>query len=134
MCEIIEVDRTCARLAKWRSSRGRRSPDIHAWRTARRMALARSNASTADQRASNGARMTPTRFREILTLFGWSQRQLATVLNISERRSRKWAAGGAEIPPAVAEWLEFIVAPIEAQPFPQGWRATDPEEVSEEIA
>jgi ribosome-binding protein aMBF1 (putative translation factor) len=66
--------------------------------------------------------MTPSRLRDVLTLLHWSQRGLADIMACDERLVRRMAAGAADIPPAVAEWLEKLAAVHEANPPPQDWR------------
>ena len=66
--------------------------------------------------------MTPGRYRACLEALGWSQRYLAVVLGCSDRLPRLWAMGGAPVPPAVAEWLQALVAAHEAVPVPADWR------------
>ena len=64
--------------------------------------------------------MTPTRLRECLDVLGWSQRGLADMLRTNERQVRRWAAGSAEVPGRVAEWLERVASFHEANPPPLG--------------
>lgn len=50
--------------------------------------------------------MTPNRFRECLTLIGWSGHELARRLDKDERQIRRWASGAYAIPQPIADWLE----------------------------
>jgi hypothetical protein len=67
--------------------------------------------------------MTPDRLRACLASLGWSIRELARRLGMSETlvRRRGWLDAEGTIPPAVAAWLERIVRTIEANPHPLGW-------------
>lgn len=63
--------------------------------------------------------MTPDRFRMCLTLIGWSQTRLASILNRAEATPKQWAQGRVKIPHDVALWLEGIVSFMEENPLPQ---------------
>jgi len=63
--------------------------------------------------------MTPERFRTALTLLGHPHRQFAAWANVSDRRVRAWAAGTAEMPTLLADWLEGLAAYLEAHPIPK---------------
>jgi ribosome-binding protein aMBF1 (putative translation factor) len=62
--------------------------------------------------------MTPTRFRECLTLLRWSQRGLADALQRDESMIRKMARGAADIPGDLAAWLERRAEAMRADPPP----------------
>jgi transcriptional regulator with XRE-family HTH domain len=40
-----------------------------------------------------------------LAVIGWSQRELARRLGVTESRVRRWARGTMPVPEAVADWL-----------------------------
>jgi ribosome-binding protein aMBF1 (putative translation factor) len=63
--------------------------------------------------------MTSDRLRHCLSLIGWSQRQLARVLDQHEGTVRQWARGTLEIPEDIATWLERLAAAHEANPVPR---------------
>lgn len=63
--------------------------------------------------------MTPTRFRKCLAALHRTQRGLAAILGCSDSLTRRWAAGGDTVPPAVATWLEALTA---AHPVPRSRR------------
>ena len=63
--------------------------------------------------------MTPDRFRACLDAARWTPHGLARTLNIDERQARRWGAGTAAVPPAVAEWLEKVAAFHKANPPPE---------------
>ena len=71
--------------------------------------------------------MTPTAFRDAVASIGWSFRALADYLDCDDRLVRRWAAGAAEIPPAVAKWIEALARAHRAHPPPLGWRVRVPE-------
>lgn len=52
--------------------------------------------------------MNPDRFRECLALLHWTQRGVAAILGVDERRVRRWATGVYPIPVDVAAWLELL--------------------------
>lgn len=62
--------------------------------------------------------MTPERFRECLATIGWTPHQLATILSMEERQTRRWASGAYAVPERVAEWLERVAAFHAANPPP----------------
>jgi hypothetical protein len=62
--------------------------------------------------------MTPTHFRECLTLLDWTQRGLARQLGYAEGTVRQWARGALPIPVAVSNWLEDRAAAAYATPAP----------------
>ena len=66
--------------------------------------------------------MTGARLRQCLALMRWSQRELAGALGCDDRLVRRWAAGGADIPEPVAEWLEALSATHARHPAPASWR------------
>ncbi|ACI50343.1 conserved hypothetical protein [Gluconacetobacter diazotrophicus PA1 5] len=69
--------------------------------------------------------MTPTRLRECLVLVRWSQRGLAAALDADERLVRRWASGDADIPEAVAEWIEGLAQAHASLPAPGRWRSRE---------
>lgn len=62
--------------------------------------------------------MTPTRFMECLGLLRWSKRTLAEAASLDERQVRRWTAGQADVPPAIAAWLERAARFHAANPVP----------------
>ena len=69
--------------------------------------------------------MSPTRYRKCLSMLRLSQRGLAPVLCCSDRLTRDWAMGYADIPSEIAAWLEQCVAIRLANPEPpppEDWR------------
>jgi hypothetical protein len=73
--------------------------------------------------------MTPTRFRECLTILGLSQRGLAPILGCTDRTTRHWATGQIAIPLGIGDWLESWVAVRQAHPDPappDDWHAPGP--------
>ena len=66
--------------------------------------------------------MTPTHFRQCLTLLDWTQRGLARQLGYAEGTVRQWARGALLIPEPVAEWLvtraghAFLTPPPKRKP------------------
>jgi hypothetical protein len=62
--------------------------------------------------------MSPARFRECLYHVRWSQRSLASALDIDERQVRRWASGVYAMPAHVAAWLETLAAAHEQNPPP----------------
>ncbi|KXV33117.1 hypothetical protein AD940_14340 [Gluconobacter thailandicus] len=67
--------------------------------------------------------MTPTELRECLDALRWSQRGLASALGCDERTARRWAAGQAEVPGGVAEWLRRLASFHADTPAPQFWKS-----------
>ena len=63
--------------------------------------------------------MTPTHFRECLTLLDWTQRGLARQLGYAEGTVRLWARGALPIPDQVADWLVARADHAEATPPPK---------------
>ena len=53
--------------------------------------------------------MTPAQYRVAIERLGLSQRAAGTFLGIDERQSRRWIAGDARIPEAVAKLLRLMV-------------------------
>ena len=76
--------------------------------------------------------MTYERLIRILELMRWSRRDLAWICNVHERQVRRWPVT-VEIPPAIAAWLERVVAPLEAEPFPPGRPSRDLKDISEPL-
>jgi transcriptional regulator with XRE-family HTH domain len=66
--------------------------------------------------------MTPSALRDALASIRWSQRGLAEVLGCDDRMVRRWAAGSAEIPPAVGEWLANLAKCHEVMEPPRNWK------------
>ena len=72
--------------------------------------------------------MNATRYRRCLDLLGLSQRGLAPLLGCSDRLTREWATGKADVPPTIAAWLEANVRALRADPEveltrpPADWR------------
>lgn len=62
--------------------------------------------------------MTPTRLRECIDALGWSQRNLARLINRQEGTVRQWARGIVETPEEVAVWLETLTACHNQNPPP----------------
>lgn len=69
--------------------------------------------------------MTPTRLREVLDALHWSQRDLADLLSCNERLVRRWAAGQADVPAAVAAWVETRLTDHQHNPPPTVWRTRE---------
>lgn len=53
--------------------------------------------------------MTPTQYAAAIERLGLSQRAAGVFLGIDERQSRRWIAGDARIPEAVAKLLRLMV-------------------------
>jgi hypothetical protein len=73
--------------------------------------------------------MSPTRYRKCLSVLRLSQRGLAPILRCSDRLTRDWAMGYADIPLQIAGWLEQCVAIRLANPEPpppEDWRKCRP--------
>lgn len=62
--------------------------------------------------------MTTDRFRKCLDDLNWTQRGLASLLDVDERQVRRWAAG-ATIPGPIADWLEKLARYHERNPPPE---------------
>lgn len=62
--------------------------------------------------------MTSDGLRVALNALHWSQRGLARILDLDERRVRRWAAG-EPIPLAIARWLEIRARHAELNPPPE---------------
>jgi DNA-binding transcriptional regulator YiaG len=59
---------------------------------------------------------------ELLQTIGWSQRELARRLNITDSTVRSWISGRRMPPPPVVEWLQDIARRIQEAPAtPPGW-------------
>lgn len=65
--------------------------------------------------------MTPAEFTEALRSIGWSQRQLAAMLQCDNKLAQRWS-GGATIPPSIAAWLARLAQFHMKQPTPTDWR------------
>ena len=66
--------------------------------------------------------MTADEFTEALAAVGWSQRQLATMLECDNVIVWRWATGRADIPPSIERWLTKLLACHERHPVPDDWR------------
>jgi plasmid maintenance system antidote protein VapI len=53
--------------------------------------------------------MTPTQYGTAIERLGFTQRAAGQFLGIDERQSRRWIAGDARIPEAVAKLLRLMV-------------------------
>lgn len=53
--------------------------------------------------------MTPNQYSAAIEKLGLSQRGAAAFLGIDERQSRRWIAGDARIPEAVAKLLRLMI-------------------------
>ncbi len=53
--------------------------------------------------------MTPKQFADAIERLGLSQRGAGKFLGVDERTSRKWIAGDARIPEAVAKLLRLMI-------------------------
>lgn len=62
--------------------------------------------------------MTPDRLRASLAALHWTQRGLASILGVDERRVRRWATGEYPVPVDVAAWLETLAQFHERNPAP----------------
>lgn len=65
--------------------------------------------------------MSPSRLRQILDALRWSQRDLADLVACNERLARRWAAGQADVPEAIADWLETRLQ-LHVQSPPPDWK------------
>lgn len=63
--------------------------------------------------------MTPDRFRRRLEAFHWSHRDIADILGLDDRTTRRWASGAYPIPPDVAVWLEGLMTWLHRNPAPR---------------
>jgi hypothetical protein len=62
--------------------------------------------------------MNAARYRECLDLLGISAADLARNLDCSDRITRRWASGRAEVPAGIGRWLEAWVAVRQVHPDP----------------
>jgi hypothetical protein len=72
--------------------------------------------------------MTAVRFRECLASLGLTTNDLARSLECSDRMTRRWASGRAEVPAGICRWLEAWVAVRQAHPDPappQDWHRSE---------
>ncbi|GBQ08428.1 helix-turn-helix domain-containing protein [Saccharibacter floricola] len=69
--------------------------------------------------------MTPTRFRECLDVFHWSQRGFARIIGRGEGTVRQWARGAVSIPFDVAQWLESCASFMESHRPPERHQHAD---------
>ena len=69
---------------------------------------------------------TSAELARLLVEIGWSQRELARRLNVTESTTRSWASGRRECHFTVLEWLRGIRDRMYAGPqYPHGWDRTD---------
>lgn len=54
--------------------------------------------------------MTSSRLGECLRIIGWSQRELARQMNVSEATVRRWMGGQQDVPVRVGPYLEGLAA------------------------
>jgi transcriptional regulator with XRE-family HTH domain len=66
--------------------------------------------------------MTADELQTALRSIGWSQRQLAAVLECDSRLVWRWASGAASIPPSIAVWIRRMAACHEKHVPPDDWR------------
>ena len=69
--------------------------------------------------------MTPTRFRECLDTFHWTQRGFARIVGRGEGTVRQWARGAVSIPHNVVQWLENVTTYMENNKPPERQTHTD---------
>ncbi|QNT79349.1 helix-turn-helix domain-containing protein [Entomobacter blattae] len=67
--------------------------------------------------------MTPETFRQYLEALHWTQRGLATILNIHPTIVRRWASSQQRIPHNVEKWLTWWYHHTVEKPLPEGWDA-----------
>ena len=53
--------------------------------------------------------MTPKQYADAIARLGLSQRAAGSFLGVDERQSRRWIAGDARIPEAVAKLLRLMI-------------------------
>jgi len=78
---------------------------------------------------SNAIGMTPTRYREALTIMSISQRQLSQILHCNVRLTCHWGLGKAAVPAKIAAWLEQCIELRKKYPWPtppRDWLQRDP--------
>jgi transcriptional regulator with XRE-family HTH domain len=63
--------------------------------------------------------MSPYRLSLCLIILGWSERELSRRTGEHRTTLRRWLAGESDIDPAVATWLEVLVAVHVANPGPR---------------
>jgi len=66
--------------------------------------------------------MTPAELQTALRTIGWSQRQLAAILECDNVIVWRWATGRADIPQVIERWLLRMAACHEKHPVPDDWR------------
>jgi transcriptional regulator with XRE-family HTH domain len=67
-----------------------------------------------------------TEVARLLAEIGWSQRELARRLNVTESSARAWATGRREPHFTVLEWLRGVRDRMHAGPrYPHGWQQID---------
>ncbi len=62
--------------------------------------------------------MPPTELDAVLSLLGWSDRELAVRLGCDRSLPGKWRKGRAKMRPVDAEWLRACAAALAALPPP----------------
>ena len=60
-------------------------------------------------------------FSRLCASMGWSYREVARRLDISESTPRQWASGRAVVPPSVLGWMRRNVGVVRAVGLPEGW-------------
>jgi hypothetical protein len=63
--------------------------------------------------------MSPYRLSLCLIILGWCERELSRRTGEHRTTLRRWLAGESDIDPAVATWLEVLVAVHVANPGPR---------------
>jgi hypothetical protein len=66
--------------------------------------------------------MTADELQAALRSIGWSQRQLAAILECDNVIVWRWATGRADIPPSIGRWLLRMAACHEKHVPPDDWR------------
>jgi hypothetical protein len=66
--------------------------------------------------------MTSDELQTALRTIGWSQRQLAAILECDNVIVWRWATGRADIPPSIERWLLRMAACHEKHAVPDDWR------------
>jgi hypothetical protein len=59
--------------------------------------------------------MTPERYRELLQALNLGHREMAAILEIDQRTSRRFASGKMSVPERIAGWLEGV---LKTRPLP----------------
>lgn len=81
-------------------------------------------ASKDDKRASATPQMRrdAEEFDDLCRRAGWSGREVARRLSITDKTVRQWSSCARPMPPQVLPWLRRIVHTMEAQGLPEDWR------------